>query len=352
MAAQTITIDVDTLSEAMKAFAKVEKNWISTEFAKATGSSLDQYARTITKVQGEYKAFHSILGHVVQGFDPSWNALGKIEIKEKNLRNYHQKVNYPIIPVEVRGTVFGELYDEGVTDITMKQVTKKVLEDLALTVTDDCEILAYHGEYDENKLKQFGYSMNGMNKVVNNLVSTGKGYRIPITAISSTNAVDEIEKFELALPKFLKNKIKEIHVSESVAEKYSIDYRNTFGQNTDYKTEDGFKSPLGKRTIIGHPDQADDIIWATVDRNFLKLVDILQKPTITSVQIQDYAVKVFMEWSIGYDFLIDAAVVVGNFSNTEKGLTDKELEKKLFPHEDFKLDPAAPVDEGDEGLGE
>lgn len=37
MAAQTITIDVDTLSEAMKAFVKVEKNWISTEFAKATG---------------------------------------------------------------------------------------------------------------------------------------------------------------------------------------------------------------------------------------------------------------------------------------------------------------------------
>ncbi|MGV0925469.1 hypothetical protein [Empedobacter tilapiae] len=350
MAIKTIT--VTQLADALREYVKVNKELLTADFAKVTGSSLDKYAKTITAIQGRYQVIHSIMTHVIQGFEPVWKELGELELKSKDLKNFHMKVNYPVVPAEVIGTVIGELYQEGVKDPKMKDITKKVIDMLKSNVKDDAELLSFHGKYDADRLDEFGFAMDGINTLIEAMLADGTGYKIPINKITESNAVEELRSFERQFPKIFKNKIKEIHVSENVGEMFQIDYLNTYGQNPTYKEEDGFKSPLGKRKIVTHPDQADDVIWATIDGNFLKLIDVLTEAEITDIQVQDYLVKIFMEFWNGYGYIFNEAVCIANFKNTDKGLTDKAVEKKLFPHENFTLPAAAPVDEGDEGLGE
>lgn len=332
-----VTIDLNDLAAGLKSYAVTSKDILKADFALATGSSIDKYTKPVTAIQGRFQVVQSMFDHVVQGFTPEWTALGTAKMSSKELKNYHLKVNYPIVPAEVIGSVLGELYQEGVTDPKGKDITKKIIEQLLGKVADDSQILSWHGEYNAARLGEFGFAMNGINKIVKDLVTSGKGYRIPLQAITEANAVDQIKAFELGLPKVLKGKIKEIHVSESVAEKYQIDYVAQYGQTNTFADADVFKSPLGKRKIVSHADQADNVIFATVEGNIKKLIDVFAEPKITQIQVQDYAVKVFMEWFNGYDFLFDEAVCVANFASSASGLTDKTLEKKLFPHQNFTL---------------
>lgn len=347
MAIKTIT--VSELGQALKEYVKLNKELLSTDFAKVTGSSLDKYATVISAVQGGYEVIHTIMTHVIQGFEPEWNALGELKLKSKDLKNFHMKVNYPVVPAQIIGTVIGELYQQGVKDPKMKDITKKVIEMLKANVKDDAELLSFYGKYDASRLDEFGFAMDGINTLIAAMLADGSGYKIPIKPITESNAVEELRSFERQFPLIFKNKIKEIHVSENVGEMYQIDYSNTYGQNPSYKEDDCYKSPLGKRKIVTHPDQADNIVWASIDGNFLKLIDVLKEAEITDIQVQDYLVKIFMEFWNGYGYIFNEAVCVANFKDSEKGLKDKEVEKELFPHENFELAAASPAD--DEGLG-
>lgn len=346
------TISVSQLAQALQEYVKLNKELLSTDFAKVTGSSLDPYAKVVSAVQGRYQVIHTIMTHVIQGFKPEWKALGELKLKSKDLKNFHMKVNYPIVPAEVIGTIIGELYQEGVKDPKMKDITKKVIEMLKTNVKDDAELLSFFGEYDENRLDEFGFAMDGINTLIDAMLTDGSGYKIPINKITESNAVEELRSYERQFPKIFKNKIKEIHVSENVGEMYQIDYFNTYGNNPTYTDSDGFKSPLGKRKIITHPDQSDDIIWASIDGNFLKLIDVLKEAEITDIQVQDYLVKIFMEYWNGYGYIFNEAVCIANFKDSEKGIKDKKAEKTLFPHENFKLAEATPAEAGGDGLGD
>lgn len=328
-------ININLIAAEMKRYVVQNKNVVKADFARALNVPIDAYCKKVTKIQGAYQILNSLMTHVVQGFKPEWKALGEFHVKDKELKNFHQKVNFAFVPASVLGTFLAEWYEEDKKP-TDKEIAKRIVEWLMVQITDDVALLSMIGEFDNAYAHgQFGFSIDGFNTLVANLLenSVHPCFKIPLTAITENNVIAMFTKYERGLPKIMKNKIKEIHCSENVAEMYSEAYFNKYGHYPTFGEDKLLKTPLKKRLIVGHDDMDDSIMFSTIGGNMLNLLDINNPATLTDVQTQDYEVKVFGEFWKGWDFLINEAVCVADFVNDVRGLGDDELMSLYYPHE-------------------
>lgn len=306
------------------------------DFARATTVTVDAHCRKVTKIKGSYQVLQSVMTHIVQGFSSVWTELGELSVADKELKNYHQKVNFGFVPADVLSTALADWYEEDV-EPTNKMIAKYIAEWIFIQVKDDIELLSMIGEYNAaTAAGTFGASMNGWNKIVELAVANVNRpvYKIPLNAFTDANIHDEIQSFERKLPKLLKAKIKKIIISTNNLERYGIAYKEKYNTSPVYGDQNKTKSPLGGRELVGLDNLGDDVIFATIDGNMLNLIDVIDNPTkFTDVQVQDYKIKMFMEFHKGYDFLINEAVCVGDFVGATLGLGDAGLMEKYYPHE-------------------
>lgn len=198
---------------------------------------LNKHAKIATKVKGHYHAVTAAMNHVVQIFDSKkFTPYGGIEFLRKELKNYHQKVDFLLDPADILGSMFEEMYDES-KKLEQKSISKLAIQMLQDKVIDDVNYLSISGKYDPlqagSQTPVFGTSMNGLNEIhkiiaadVNNPV-----YSIPGDAITETNIIDVVTEFEKQLPTLMKPRIKKIFMSLNDLETYQIAYEDKFGQN-------------------------------------------------------------------------------------------------------------------------
>ncbi|KZS41896.1 hypothetical protein AWE51_00170 [Aquimarina aggregata] len=329
-------ISVELVGDALKKHTVINKDVAKADFARATSVTLDKFCKKVTKIKGSYHVLHSIMTHVVQGFKAEWKELGAFAAKSKELKNYRQKVNFGFVPDDVMSSFLAEWYEEDKKP-TDKMIAKKITEWLLTQVQDDLENLSIGGIYDADAAHgAFGYSLNGLEQIVKNALADAENpvFKIPLNVFTDDNIIDEMRKFERGLPKGMKNKFKVIHTSLNNLERYETAYFDRFGHHPSFKDSDKTKSPLKKREIVGHEGLSDDIMFATLDGNILNLIDVIDNPPkFTDVQVLDYKVKMFMEFWKGYDFLINQAVCVANFTSAVRGLGDEDQMKLYFPRE-------------------
>lgn len=316
------TITIDDVVKEINTFLSHNPKLISTAINRAE-STLDKHTRPLTKVKGKYPQGSTLLTNVIQGFKPEWNELGAMQIEHKLLKNYHQKVNFPIVPAEILSSYWADLYAENLKPEDMP-VSRYIIEnELLPKVIDDIATLEVKGVYDATRLEEFGFSMNGIEQVLADLVTDPKhkAFMMPIAPLTDSNIVDEITAFEKRLPSKLKSKIKKIFMSENNVERYILNYEDKFGDNKFQN--DVLKTRLGKREIVMIPGMDTDQIFATTERNFVRLIDVFDgAPAVTDVQKLDYKVKIFMEFWKGYDFLINELVLLSNYTDATYGLGD------------------------------
>lgn len=333
-----MSISINLVADALKKHTVVNKNVEKADFARATSVTLDKYCRKVTKIKGSYHVLHSIMTHVVQGFKSEWKELGEYAVKEKELKNYRQKVNFGFVPADVLSTFLADWYEEDKKP-TDKEISKKITEWLLTQVQEDLEILSIKGEYDATKAHgAFGYSLDGLEKIYATAIAsaTNPTFKIPSDVITDDNVIDVLLNFERNLPKRLKKKITKIHLSQNNLERYAVAYFDKYGYHPTYKDSDLVASPLrtSKRSLIGHDDLADDVIFATLEGNLLNLIDVIDSPPkFTDVQVADYKVKLFMEFCKGYDFLINQAVCTADFTGDTRGLGDDDMMRLYYPSE-------------------
>jgi hypothetical protein len=217
-------------------------------------------------------------------------------------------------------------------------ISKYIIEqELLPKVIDDLADLEVNGVYDANNLDTYGASMNGINKILTDLLALPKPtvlkepspFKIPLTTLTDSNIVEQVTSFERQFPSKIKGKIKKIFMSENNVERYILDYENTFGQNKFQN--DALKTRLGKREIIAIPGMPSDHIFATTEDNFVRLIDVFDgKPAVTDIQKQDYKVKFFMEFWKGYDFWIDEMVLISNYADAQYGLGLTAKNQELY----------------------
>jgi len=341
MANETILID-DVIKE-LNTYLKNNPELISVGINRAE-IPLDMHTKPLTKVKGKYPQAHTLLTDVVQGFSTEWNELGLMRIKHKILQNYHQKVNFAIIPAEILSSYFAELYAENKKPEDMP-ISKYIVDnELLPKVIDNLAWLSVNGEFDPAKLDEFGYSMNGIVNILDAMIAAvvdvdmknPTPFKVPISALTDSNIVDQITAWERKLPSKLKRKIKKVFMSENNVERYILQYEEQFGQNQFQK--DVLKTRLGKREIVAIPDMETDHVFGTTENNFRRLIDVFDKPQITDIQKENYKVKIFMEFWKGYDFLIEELVCVANYEDTTYGL-GSTAKNQLY----YSIDGVTPV---------
>lgn len=302
---------------------------------------INKFCKTLTAVKGKYPQFHSILSRVVQGFKAEWQALGEAQFKHKMLQNFHQKVNFPVVPSEILNSWLAELYTEGKTPAE-HPISKYIMDDLMGKVIDDLDDLSQSAEFDAAHFDgEYGSSIDGIAAQVEKAVAnpTHPAFKIPLTAITSSNILDEIKKFEKGLPKKTRKKVKRIFMSSNLQLTYIDAYEQEYGTKVTYKDDDTIKTPLTKIEIVGLDGIPDNLIFATVEDNMVRLIDVFDKPAVTDIQVQDYTVKIFMEFHLGYDFLINQLLYVAVFDGSDRGLGIEAQNALYYDSENLVVTP-------------
>lgn len=334
------TINVQDVAKEVAEYVKNNTDVVSAG-VYSDEITINKYCKTVTAVKGKFPSFHKILGHVVQGFKAEWQALGEAEFKHKMLQNFRQKVNFPVVPDEILNTWLAELYVEGKTK-EEQPISKHILEDLMLKVVDDLDDLSQSGVYNQATASGgYGASLDGYATQVTNALNnaTHPAFRIPLNAITSVNILDEIKSFEKQLPKKTRKKVKRIFMSDTLALTYADAYFEANKVAVTYTGPDSFKTPLLKLEIVGLPNIPDNIIWAPVDGIMGRLIDVFDKPQVTDVQVQDYVLKIFMDWFLGYDFFINELVYVAVFDGSDRGLGNATLNAMYYDSENLVVTP-------------
>nr|WP_297306396.1 hypothetical protein [uncultured Flavobacterium sp.] len=297
---------------------------------------LNKHCKTITAVKGKFPSFYSIIGHVIQPFAPAWNEIGEASFKHKMLQNHRMKVNFPILADEVLNTWLADLYIEG-KKAEEHPVSKHIMDDLLAKVVDDIDILSQTGN--TSSTDAFLKSCNGVSRAVSvGLANTSHPmFKIPLTAITTANILDQIKKYEKSLPKATRKKVKKLYMSTNLALEFQDQYEQTYGTKVTYTDGDAFRTPLSKLEIVPLDHIADNVIFSTVEGNLVRLIDVFDKPEVTDIQKQDYKLKIFMDGHLGYDFLINELVYVAVFDGSVKGLNNANLNTLLYPGENLTV---------------
>lgn len=327
-------VNIDQILEETKRF-KDQNPTILNGMIMSSEILLNKIARLVPKIRGEFATVNSLMGHVVQQFSTTWTETADVQFRGKQLKNYHQKVNFAFTPAEVLGSWIEQKYDEGV-ELKDKSISKHVMTMLAAKVISDVNLLSVTGVYDATQPTVFGKSMDGLNEIHRKLLlnTVNPCFVIPTDAIDNNNILDVVLDFEKSIPKQYKSLIKNIKMSDTNAENYSLKYEDLYGKNTNFTDSKGLMTRLGKRAIVSVPNMSDARIEATLEGNLVRMIDVIENPgTITDVQKLDYKIKVFGEFTLGYDYAVNELVVLNSPTILVRGLRNTALNALYYPEE-------------------
>lgn len=334
------TISVQDVAKEVNEYVKANTDVIAAG-VYSEEVTINKYCKVLTAIKGKYPQFHSILSRVVQGFKAEWQELGEAQFKHKMLQNFHHKVNYPVIPSEILNSWLAELYTTGKTAAD-HPISKYIMTELMAKVIDDLEDLSQIGEYDAaNADGEFGKSLDGIAKQIEKALAdtTHPAFKIPLNAITPSNILDEVKSFEKQLPKKTRKKCKYLFMSDSQKLEFADQYEQEYGTKVTFTDADTIKTPLTKMEIVGLPNIPDDLIFTTVEGNMVRLIDVFDKPSVTETQILDYKLKIFMEFWLGYDFLINQLVYVAVFDGSDRGLGNAPQNALYYDSENLVVTP-------------
>lgn len=326
-------ISASQVREELGAYSRTNNKEIRTLALQKSVTAKEM--KTITSVKGKFPAFRSITGHVVQAFTSVWSPLGITKFMVNELKNYRQKVNYAFKPDDINASWLSFLYDESKKPADMPISQYIINVELMPKVQADRELLLCTGEYDATKPQEFGKSMDGIATVIKaGLGANAKNpvYQVPIDAITVGNVVDQLDAFELAIPEVLKSLLPKVYLSSSNLDKYRLDYFKKYGVYPSYSPEQGMRTTVGNRQLVGLPGlNGTDVIFTTPPDNFVRTIDLNDEPVITDIQALDYDVKIFMEWWEGANFWTNQLVVAGVVGGTVTGLEPAGANAEYYP---------------------
>ena len=104
-------------------------------------------------------------------------------------------------------------------------------------------------------------------------------------------------------------------------------------QYIDFKDPQRGKTKYG-RIIVGVPGLKKGRIIAWYDGNFFRLYDRKDNPALLDdVQVQDYVVKLFSQWHLGYDFAVNQYLFVETAdASKHRGLNNDSQNKLFYPN--------------------
>ncbi|CAA0157410.1 hypothetical protein [Tenacibaculum maritimum] len=298
---------------------------------------LNRYAKPLGKVKGKWTIPYILFGNVVQAFSDKWTPYGEVQFAKKVAKNFHQKVNFPINPYDVYGSWVEDLYEEEKKPADMP-ISKYIVDMVRKQIISDLDTLSISGKFDSAQVgtttPEYGKSMDGLNKVVDEMVSDTENpvFFIPVDASLANSPVDRVTAYEKNLP--TKGNISNIFISLEEFYEYVEQRETPSDKYIDFNDPQRGKTKFG-RNIVGVPGLKKGRIVSFYDGNLFRLYDRKDNPaTIDDVQVQDYIIKLFSQWHLGYDFAINQYCFVETADAAKnRGLNNTEQNKLFYPNQ-------------------
>lgn len=298
---------------------------------------LNRYAKPLAKVKGKWSFPSVFMGNVLQAFSDEWTEFGSIQFANKIAKNFQLKVNYPIKPYEIYGSWEEALYEEEKKPQDMP-ISKYITSMLADRIKSDLVNATIVAQYDAAQVgsttPEYLKTLDGLNKIIDGMVAntTDPVFSIPVDAALMNDQPARVDAFEEGFPQ--NANITTIFMPLGEFQDYVKQRENLQNQPINYK--DGYRttSRYG-REIVGVPGMKPGRLLAWVDGNLFRLYDRKDNPAqIDDVQVQDYKVKIFIQFHLGYDFAVNQYVFVETHDALkERGLQDEDKNKMYYPNE-------------------
>lgn len=299
---------------------------------------LNQLAKPLSKVKGKWSFPSVLMTNLIQAFSDTWTPFGSVQFANKVAKNFHLKVNLPINPYDVYGSWVEDMYVEDKKPNEMP-ISKYIVDMLSGKMTSELSNVTITAKFDPAQVGSTTPDstkvMDGLNEVVKGITAdtTNPAFLIPVDAALANDPVARVNSFERSLPQNVS--ISNILVPLDMFFDYVEARETPANEVIDYNAGYRRKTKYG-RNLIGVPGLTKMVAW--VDGNLFRLYDRKDNPAqIDDVQIQDYVMKIFIQFHLGYDFAINQYVFVETVDATKKrGLNNADQNKLYYPN-DLKL---------------
>lgn len=282
------------------------------------GLTITDYMTTVLTDKSEWRASEAIQTSVLQQFTPKWTPKGSAKFTPITIKNFKLKVNVAITPADIVDQYIAYMYDENVTPeqmpivafITNTLVLPKLLEDL--------EIAMATGKFVERAKTQNNVegsdaeeSMDGVLTILSQLkakVGNRCTWLLDGITLTEENILAKMAEVVDKIPYKYQRKAITIHADPDIIRMYGRAYQKAF-PNT--KNVDGEMMRLDFSKLTFAP--VDGFIGTkafviTPKENFIHLQSRDVSAARVFIQVQDYDVKVFMEFWKGTGFAMEEAI--------------------------------------------
>jgi hypothetical protein len=285
-----------------------------------TGLTITKYMTPITTDKTEWRAMQSIITSVLQQFTPKWTPLGKTTFTPIVIKNYFHKVNLPITPSDIIDQYIGYMYNENITRDQMP-IVKYIVDQLLLPkLEEDLEFAFVNGKFEEFNPTTDGTaapagselkSMDGVLTILNALKAksdTKVTFLLPGITLTRANIVDQIEiALDNIAPLYRKKRML-IHADPDLIKLYSRAYRDKY---KDTKNEDGEQVRVDFTNFSFAPVEGmigTGVFFLTPKENWIHLLSRNPNEAKIFIQVENYDVKIFMEFRMSTGFAIEEAI--------------------------------------------
>ncbi len=312
------TIDTAELQTEFGKYVQTEKVDI---IRKLTMDLTDtKYMTTIVTDKMEWRASQADIDSVLQQFTPYWTPTGKAKFTPITIKNFILKVNQPIKPADIIDQYLGYMYDENLTPDKMP-IVKYIVNELILPkLSEDLAQAMAKGEFEEFNPSEDGEaapaghvlaSMDGYVTILERLkeaVGNKVTWLLDGVTLTPANILASIEGIVNEIsPKYRYKKLP-IHIDPDLVRMYNLAYRDKYPTT---KNEDKNENRLDFTNFYFQPLEGligTGIFFLTPKENFKHLMSKDHREARIYIQVQNYDVKVFMEFRKGTGFAIQEAL--------------------------------------------
>jgi hypothetical protein len=301
------SVNITALNTALGAYARQNKVDI---FNKILRESTAQYFTTVTGAIDQLPLAKLVTGSILKpyapggGFDPTDDAL-QFGARILNARRISADVE--VVPLDLYNSWLGQLAGAPPAspfDIPFEQF---IMDAIAKQAQDDLEGAIWNGLYDNTGTTSVD-TMDGILQLVKAAVTSGEipGDNVSTyTAISSTNALDQVKLVRSKIAPQYRNKPMYCFLSVANFDNYMDDYQASVGSvvyNRDYNQVliEGTQTQLVAIPGMVGPDS--DRILITPKENLVFGYDIEGAASNIITQEYNRTIKVMMDFRAGVNF--------------------------------------------------
>lgn len=311
--------DTVKTSELQDEFGKYVNSQKLDVFKKLNlGLTITNYMTTVVTDKSEWRAAQAIITSVLQQFTPKWTPKGVSEFTPITIKNFILKVNFPITPSDIIDKYIAYLYDETKTPDQMPIVAFIMNELVLPQLFEDLELAMAAGKFVERIKTTDGEagsaaeeSMDGVLTILERIKASPTNNATILldgVVLTKDNILEQIDIAVDQVPYKYKKKKMLIHADPDLITMYRRAYRAKYPV-TKNEDEDKFRVDFSNLTFAPIDGfVGTGAFFITPKENFIHLMSRNVNEAKIFMQVQNYDVKVFMEFKKGTGFVMEEAI--------------------------------------------